>query len=193
MFSAPISPDCNDCPRVLVPCGGKAAQRRACLPPASTRVGAVLCGGLECDGRRSVASFGARARPLDRRLECARRRQQDRLPRAILHALRSGQAAPVLDLVDAPRHFGATSEPPAVRTFGGTNGPNDGPKGDPQLAPRPGSGPRSSLPAAARMPRLDHEVVRGRADVGKHYLGDVEFEEPGVAVRVVERRVDLHQ
>ena len=68
----------------------------------SARVRAVLRCRHECDGRSSVASFGARAGPLDRRLGRGRRHLQHRLPSAILYALQSGQAAPVLALIAAP-------------------------------------------------------------------------------------------
>lgn len=43
------------------------------------------------------------------------------------------------------------------------------------------------------MPRFDHEVVGRCPDVGERHLGDVECEEPGAAVWVVERGLDLHQ
>ena len=52
--------------------------------------------------RRSGALFGARSGVLDRRLECGRRHPQHRLPRAVLYALQSGQAASVLAPVAAP-------------------------------------------------------------------------------------------
>src|ERR1019366_10304089 len=54
------------------------------------------------DGRRSGALFGARAGALDRRLGFGWRHPQHRLPKAVLYALQSGQAASVLAPVAAP-------------------------------------------------------------------------------------------
>src|SRR5664280_158701 len=56
---------------------------------------------MGCNGRRSVAVFGVRTGVLDRRLACGRRHLQHRLPKVVLRALQSGQAAYVLAPVAA--------------------------------------------------------------------------------------------
>jgi hypothetical protein len=58
--------------------------------------------GRDVDGRRSGASFCSRSETRDRRLRCVRRHPQHRLPRAVLYALQSAQAASVLAPVAAP-------------------------------------------------------------------------------------------